>query len=216
MKSIDPEHMIHVEFAHFSNKEFFELFERHVVRHADSLGMNEQELIMLLELWQNELVDINMARESKPTIEEILSQLKKFFELAKQQSLPVSRVHLHPYGSFIMCYDTAKWEDAREAIIKSAMATPKFCKMTDRLLEEHLENYDVPERPHFFSNPGKDNEVIQVQRNNLTYKFELSENIECYLQFFLKCRSLIKTAGLGDTISSTGFIYHQPKKHHST
>jgi len=52
--------------------------------------------------------------------------------------MPVSRVHLHPYGSFLMCYDTSKWEDAREAIIKSAMVTPKFCKMTDRLREEDL------------------------------------------------------------------------------
>ena len=41
MRKDDPQHMIHVEFAHFSRKDFFELFEKHVVRHADSLGMNE-------------------------------------------------------------------------------------------------------------------------------------------------------------------------------
>lgn len=204
--------MIHVEFAHFSNKDFFELFERHVVRQADSLGMNEQELIMLLELWQDKLEDINQARDSKPSIEEILEQLKLFFEIAKEKKLPVSRVHLHPYGSFIMCYDPKKWEDAREAIVKSAMATPKFCKMTDRLKEEDLENYDVPARPSYFEIPGSNiGEVVNVQKDNLTYKFNLGENTECYLQFFLKCRTLIKTAGLGDTISSTGFIYHKPR-----
>lgn len=43
--------MIHVEFAHFSNLEFFKLFDKHVVRQADSLGMNEQELVLILELW---------------------------------------------------------------------------------------------------------------------------------------------------------------------
>lgn len=47
--------MIHVEFAHFSNAEFFQLFEKHVARNADSLGMNEQELILLLEQWENKL-----------------------------------------------------------------------------------------------------------------------------------------------------------------
>jgi len=46
----------------------------------------------------------------------------------------------------------------------------------------------------------------------LTYEFDLNDDIKCYMQFFLKCRTLIKTAGLGDTISSTGFIYHEPKK----
>ena len=171
MREEDPSHMIHVEFAHFSNKDFFTLFEKHVVRHADSLGMNEQELIMLLELWQDKLDDINVARDSKPTIEEILEQLKLFFEMAKEQNLHVSRVHLHPYGSFIMCYDHSKWEDAHDAIVKSAMATPKFCKMTDYLLEEHIENYDVPERPKKFANPSKPGEFIPIERGNLTYKF---------------------------------------------
>jgi hypothetical protein len=78
------------------------------------------------------------------------------------------------------------------------------------LREEHLDNYDIPERPKFFRNPGNLDEVIPVRRDNLTYKFQLSEDIECYLQFFMKCRTLIKTAGLGDTISSMGFIYHEP------
>jgi hypothetical protein len=126
--------------------------------------------------------------------------------------MPVSRVHFHPYGSFIMCYDHNKWEDARDAIIKSAMATPKFCLMTDKLEEEHIDNYDVPERPLYFANPERIGEVIPVRRDNLTYEFNLNDDIKCYLQFFLKCRTLIKTAGLGDTISSTGFIYHEPKK----
>ena len=49
------DHRIHVEFAHFSNIEFFELFEKFAVRNADSLGMNEQELTMILDYWTNKL-----------------------------------------------------------------------------------------------------------------------------------------------------------------
>jgi hypothetical protein len=111
-----------------------------------------------------------------------------------------------------MCYDHSKWEDAHDAIIKSSMATPKFCKMTDKLEEEHIENYDVPERPRHIINPYNQKDLIPIQRDNLTYEFDLNDDIKCYMQFFLKCRTLIKTAGLGDTISSTGFIYHEPKK----
>jgi len=48
-------HMIHVEFAHFSNLDFFRLFERYAVTHADSLGMNEQELILLIDYWEGKL-----------------------------------------------------------------------------------------------------------------------------------------------------------------
>lgn len=173
--------------------------------------MNEQELILLLDYWEGKLKDINEARDSIPDIEQILGQLKRFFEISKEKSLPISRVHLHPYGSFIMCYDRTKWHDARDAIIKSSLATPKFCLLTDKIEDEHLDNYDIPERPKYFVNPSNLGEVIPVKRDNLTYRFDLGEKIECYLQFFLKCRKLIKTAGLGDTISSTGFIYHEPK-----
>jgi ADP-dependent phosphofructokinase/glucokinase len=51
---LSSDHRIHVEFAHFSNLEFFKLFEKYAVRHADSVGMNEQELVMLLDLWEGE------------------------------------------------------------------------------------------------------------------------------------------------------------------
>ena len=40
--------MIHIEFADFSNEEFFSIYDKHVVRSADSLGMNEQELKMII------------------------------------------------------------------------------------------------------------------------------------------------------------------------
>ena len=109
-----------------------------------------------------------------------------------------------------MCYDKNKWEDASDAIIKSALATPKFCVMSDNILDE-IENFDVPEIPLSFIHPNRPDERVWVNKENLTYNFELTEDIHCYLQFFLKCRKMVKTAGLGDTISSTGFIYHQPK-----
>jgi ADP-dependent phosphofructokinase/glucokinase len=47
--------MIHAEFAHFSSLDFFQLFEKHAVMHADSLGMNEQELFLLLDFWEGKL-----------------------------------------------------------------------------------------------------------------------------------------------------------------
>lgn len=66
---------------------------------------------------------------------EIIEQLKRFFEIVKVNNLSISRVHLHPYGSFFMCYDTNKWEDAKESIIKSSLATPKYCVMSDNFLD---------------------------------------------------------------------------------
>lgn len=45
--------MIHIEFGDFSDEDFFALYDKYVIRNADSLGMNEQELQMVLDHWNN-------------------------------------------------------------------------------------------------------------------------------------------------------------------
>lgn len=79
-----------------------------------------------------------------------------------------------------MCYDKNKWDDAKEAIIKSALATPKFCVMNDNIIEE-IENFDVPEIPLSFIHPSKPDERIWVKKENLTYDFDLNSDVHCYL-----------------------------------
>lgn len=84
-KDIGPkgeQHMIHVEFGHFSNIEIFELFDRFAVQNADSLGMNEVEMKMILDHWRGELIDINAEANSTPTIEEVLEQTAELFNTA--------------------------------------------------------------------------------------------------------------------------------------
>lgn len=131
--------------------------------------------------------------------------------------MPLSRVHLHPYGSFLMCYDKNIWADAHDAIIKSSIALPKYCVRQEdgsppKDWTNLANNFQVPELPTHIKVGQK---KIPVTKDSLTYDFELSsdidgpDDIKCYLQFFLKCKQMVKTAGMGDTISGTGFVYHE-------
>ena len=52
---------------------------------------------------------------------------------------------------------------------------------------------------------------IETVVDRLHYSFALNDSVDCYLQFFLKCKQMVKTAGMGDTISGTGLIYHDQK-----
>ncbi len=99
----------------------------------------------MLDFWEGKLDNILNARDSQPSLTEILDQLNRFFTLSRDRS-SVSRVHIHPYGSFVLCYNESLWEDGRDALIKSALSTPKYCKMTDALAD-YVDNYDIPERP---------------------------------------------------------------------
>lgn len=140
--------MIHIEFGDFQSQEFFDLYDKLVIRKADSLGMNEQELKMVLDHWNNKS-DLKNVKESKPNFEDIIKQLKEFFEVSKSLKNEISRVHLHPYGSFFMCYDPNKWEDAKEAVIKSALAVPHYCvKPGEKIdLVEEAEKFELLEMP---------------------------------------------------------------------
>lgn len=51
LRSKDPKTVIHVEFGHFYDPEHFNLFEEFAIRKADSLGMNEVEVKVLLQKW---------------------------------------------------------------------------------------------------------------------------------------------------------------------
>ena len=114
-----------------------------------------------------------------------------------------------------MCYDTNKWTDARDAILKSSLAVPKYCKQGPKdnveVTDEDLENFEIDSIPTYFDDPYLKGEKIHLNKGSLTYKFQLDDTIDCYLQFFIKCKKVYKSAGMGDTISGTGFIYHVPK-----
>jgi len=60
--------MFHVEFGHFSSIDHFQLFEKYAVRNADSLGMNEVELQVLIDFWNGDLEDINEEKSSMPDL----------------------------------------------------------------------------------------------------------------------------------------------------
>jgi len=77
---------------------------------------------------------------------------ESIFRYAKEKHLPLSRLHLHPFGSFLMCYDKEKWEDAKDAIIKSSIVMPKFCMSgADYYWEgnwlETTDNFEIPSMP---------------------------------------------------------------------
>lgn len=91
------------------------------------------------------------------------------FKLAKEGRSSITRVHTHPYGSFILCYDESVWEDGRDAIIKSAISLPKYCVMTEGALDEHVDNYEIPNRPLQFTSPM--GEVIKIEKGKLLYDF---------------------------------------------
>src|SRR5437870_4986958 len=135
-------------------------------------------------------------------------QIADFFYNVHVRNYPISRLHIHPYGSFVLCYDPSKWDNAYEAIIKSSLTTPKYClngasqqNKSTNLLDDPLllENFIIPDIPLRLEHPTREGIHIPISKTNLTYNFELMTmeddgfEIDCYLQFFMKCKKVVKT-----------------------
>lgn len=153
-------HVFHVEFGHFYNLKHFELFEKYAVSNADSLGVNEVEIKRILQEWVRKVENIELSDKPATSIDEVLEDTKHLFSLAARQNLPLTRVHAHPYGSFLMCYHTDRWESAAEAIIKSSIVLPMYCQRNEdgSVPENWLEMsdiYEIPPRPKHIVLPNK-------------------------------------------------------------
>lgn len=83
MRNDGGDHRIHVEFGDFTSLEFFKVFEKYAVRNSNSLGMNEQEIKMLLEYWKNPDLESLDTVNSKPSFNEVLKDVKEFFTRQK-------------------------------------------------------------------------------------------------------------------------------------
>ena len=179
--------MYHVEFGHFSSIEHFSLFEKYAVRNADSLGLNEVEMQTIIDFWNDDLEDINEEKTTQPELGKVIQLTDELFRQAKEKNMPLSRVHMHPYGSFLMCYDTSKWQNAETALIKSSMTLLKYCLRDNlnnvpegwELTEDVFRIMPLPKKIDL-SAIGK--QSIDVTSDSLVYGFDLNDQgIHCDL-----------------------------------
>lgn len=157
--------VIHSEFASFQQPEAFKLFVDYVLTNSDSVGMNEQELITLLNFWKGDK-EVGAAKNSKPSLSEILEQTATFFEEQASHGLDISRVHLHPYGSFILCYDENKWESGLDSLFKSSVTTLEYCLQEEDIIDK-IENFWVSDYPAEIRIPNAEKQVIKTSKNEL-------------------------------------------------
>ena len=91
---------------------------------------------------------------------------------------------MHPYGSFVLCYDTSKWTDGYESIMKSAITVPEYCIHKDSIMDS-LETFSIPGYPREIKTPM--GEKITTSKERLNYNFMLNDKVQCYVQFFIRC-----------------------------
>jgi len=100
-----PSMRVHVELSTFAEQSTVRQVIEHVVRHADSLGLNEQELPAVrrhLVNWHgtgDELLTSHGAEDSRPSLASMLDDARTTFRLLRHMTIDeqrhFSRLHVH-------------------------------------------------------------------------------------------------------------------------
>ena len=176
----------HIEMGDFHSYAFFKKLQP-LFAVADSIGMNEQELGILL----CHLKKIKFAGyPSKAPIKKYLDDLSDLLSELPVNNYQASRIHLHTIYSQVICSNEV-WGNPLIASARSAIIAGQFaCNNTD-IQQTSFRFYE-----------GEDwaqEDTTKCWKNN---------NMQCCLALVPTCLNVVQVSGLGDNISATGLVYH--------
>ncbi|KAK1792954.1 hypothetical protein P4O66_001679 [Electrophorus voltai] len=207
LSSAAPQTSVHFEMASFVDEDLLWDLLRFVFPHADSLGMNEQELPNLLSLFRG--TNVTVLSDPNPRVATVLDQMRELYRLVnrRQQAAgagrPLSRLHVHTLAfQAIIVTRGSQWKNTMSATAKASLtANRHVCGSADidpskaRLLMD--ESFSVSRRE------GSQRIPLQETRPVSCW---LEDDYEICVAPVLVCTEVYQTAGGGDNISAAGLV----------
>jgi ADP-dependent phosphofructokinase/glucokinase len=187
IRSVHPLMRTHVECVSGADRHVMTMMLRHIIPNTDSIGLNERELGLFIQV----------LRATDPASTTILPSspvacVHDAIALADATGVP--RIHLHTFGYYILILKsgTKKPELSRDALLLAARVTADTAGLGDQILSrEGLLAYAAV-REVF--GPDETPGVFRVdERVVVLVPTYISQNIN-------------KTTGFGDILSSTAFV----------
>ncbi|XP_037553433.1 ADP-dependent glucokinase [Nematolebias whitei] len=217
LSSSSPQIGIHFEMASFVDESIVEDLLHYVIPHADSLGMNEQELPNLLSLLKGS--NITVLSDPNPRVATVLDQMREVYRIlnqrhkdassnsdsgsSKSKSKPLTRLHVHTlaFQAMIVTH-SSQWKNTMSAIAKASLtANRHVCGSNDidpskaRLIMD--DSFSVSHR--------EGSQRIPLQETRPVSCWDEDDYQICVAPV-LVCTEVYQTAGGGDNISAAGLV----------
>lgn len=190
-----------------------------VLPHADSLGMNEQELPNLLSLLRGS--NITVLSDPNPRVATVLDQMRELYRLVNQRyrdanedsdmgayatsakGRPLTRLHVHTLAFQAMIVTRgSQWKNTMSAVAKASLtANRHVCGSPDidpskaRLIMD--ESFSVSRQEGSQRIPLEETRPVSCWDED-DYEICVAPN--------LVCTDVYQTAGGGDNISAAGLV----------
>ncbi|XP_054464652.1 ADP-dependent glucokinase [Anoplopoma fimbria] len=213
LSSSSPQIGVHFEMASFVEESIMEDLLYYVIPHADSLGMNEQELPNLLSLLKGS--NITVLSDPNPRVATVLDQMREVYRIVNQRSKdgesdthgakakPLTRLHVHTLAfQAIIVTRGSQWKNTMSATAKASLtANRHVCGSNSidpskaRLIMD--DSFSVSRR--------EGSQRIPLQESRPVSCWD-EEDYEICVAPVLVCTEVYQTAGGGDNISAAGLV----------
>ncbi|XP_028837131.1 ADP-dependent glucokinase isoform X2 [Denticeps clupeoides] len=207
LSSAPLETSVHFEMASFVDEGLMVHLMKLVLPHADSLGMNEQELPNLLSLFRGS--NVTVLSDPNPRVATVLDQMRELYRLVNQQhqlsgsGRPLTRLHVHTLAFQAMIVTRgSQWKNTMSATAKASLtANRHVCGSSDidpnkaRLIMD--ESFSVSRR--------EGSQRIPLQESRPVSCWD-EDNYQICVAPVLVCTEVYQTAGGGDNISAAGLV----------
>ncbi|KAL6477707.1 hypothetical protein MHYP_G00135420 [Metynnis hypsauchen] len=207
LSSASPQTNVHFEMASFVDEGLMSDLLQFVLPHADSLGMNEQELPNLLSLIRGS--NVTVLSDPNPRVATVLDQMRELYRIVNQRhkeaatGRPLTRLHVHTLAFQAMIVTRgSQWKNTMSAVAKASLtANRHVCGSADidtskaRLIMD--ESFSVSRRE------GSQRIPLQESRPVSCWT---EDNYEICVAPVLVCTEVYQTAGGGDNISAAGLV----------
>ncbi|XP_030638149.1 ADP-dependent glucokinase [Chanos chanos] len=207
LTSASPETGVHFEMASFVDEGLLGDLLEFVLPHADSLGMNEQELPNLLSLFRGS--NVTVLSDPNPRVATVLDQMRELYRLVNERHQEtgagrrLTRLHVHTLAFQAMIVTKgSQWKNTMSAVAKASLtANRHVCGSADidpskaRLIMD--ESFSVSRR--------EGSQRIPLQESRPVSCWE-EEDYEICVAPVLVCTEVYQTAGGGDNISAAGLV----------
>ncbi|KAL7862132.1 hypothetical protein SRHO_G00135730 [Serrasalmus rhombeus] len=207
LSSASPQTSVHFEMASFVDEGLMSDLLEFVLPHADSLGMNEQELPNLLSLFRGS--NVTVLSDPNPRVATVLDQMRELYRMVNQRHKeaatrrPLTRLHVHTLAFQAMIVTRgSQWKNTMSAVAKASLtANRHVCGSADidtskaRLIMD--ESFSVSRRE------GSQRIPLQESRPVSCWT---EDDYEICVAPVLVCTEVYQTAGGGDNISAAGLV----------
>ena len=210
-----PRHSpVHLEMATVGDHSFVQYLANQVFPHVDSIGLNEQELLILA---QSEGADFNFTDiGNKPSIPHACDLLhwmySTYTSFQQRKKSRLTRIHFHSLTYHLMVNPSrdlagSRWQGGVAAVMAgSRKASLQACD-TDEITPEKFE-LKVPKKfklSNTHETLSKNSSEIEYEPDN-GYVAWQRDGLDYFMSPVYVCRKPLKTVGLGDAISSAGLL----------